>query len=486
MSQTLERATPESVGISSAVLLEWVNRLESAISDPRSLMVVRHGKVVAEGWWAPNGPKLGQMLFSLSKSFTSTAVGMAIAEGRFGLDDPVVSFFPDDLPAEVTPHLAAMKVRHLLAMCTGHSAATINGAMALPGENWVGNFLAQPISCEPGTSFAYNTPATYMLSAIVQKQTGQKLVDYLRPRLFEPLGIENPQWEECPRGINTGGFGLQVRTEDIAKFGQLCLQKGMWDGKQLVPTAWVEAATSKQIDNAPHQNLDWAQGYGYQFWRGRHGSYRGDGAFGQYCIVVPARDLVIAVTSGTDSMQLLPDLVWDVILPGLRPAALPPNKATHSALTSRLADLRLVPRAGATSSPMEASLGGAIFKCGPNQLGLKSVQLEFTSNGGALLYGREGPWHMERLDFRRSAWRPGTSDLVPDWQGKPLAASAAWPKPDQLELDVCLYSTPFRFTLTFDFSGAELRLSLAVNFLFGANELGAIKGTRAGAIAEAP
>ena len=197
MGQVLERATPESVGIRSRAILDWIDALEKHAPDPHSLMILRHGKVAAEGWWAPNSPQLKHTLFSLSKSFTSTAVGLAIAEGRFGLDDAVISFFPEQAPRRVSPYLASMKVRHLLAMCTGHTQAVIDALMA-PRHgrpaNGVRKFLALPIADPPGTRFAYNTPATYMLSAIVTRTTGQRLLGYLGPRLFEPLGIEGADW----------------------------------------------------------------------------------------------------------------------------------------------------------------------------------------------------------------------------------------------------------------------------------------------------
>ena len=478
MDKMLDRATPESAGISSNVLLDWVNELERKVSETHSLMVVRHGKVVAEGWWAPNAPELNQTLFSLSKSFTSTAVGMAIAEGHFGLDDPVVSFFPAESPAQVSTNLAAMRVRHLLAMCTGHTEEIINGALGFNGPNWVRTFLAQPVADPPGSHFVYNTPATYMLSAILQKQTGVKLVDYLRPRLFEPLGIENPIWEEDPRGINVGGYGLQVRTEDIARFGQLYLQKGVWGGKRLVSAEWVEAATSVQIQNAPNANPDWAQGYGYQFWRGRHDSYRGDGAFGQYCVVVPAQDLVIATTAGTELMHRILDSIWSIVIPGLTPAELPEDPAAHRALSHRLDGLRLVPRPGAASSTREAGLAGATFSFDPNPLGLTSLRFELTARGGALVCCGEDTTRPQRLRFGRGAWRKGLSAILPEWRGQPLAASAVWPQPDRLELDVCLYTSPFRYTLTFDFLGPQLRLATRVNVSFGPTDLGMLVGRR--------
>src|SRR6476659_10029224 len=173
-----------------------------------------------------------------------------------------------------------------------------------------------------------------MLSAAVQKATGQTLLDYLKPRLFDPLGIAKPTWEASPQGISAGGYGLSVRTEDIAKFGQLYLQKGKWNGKQLVPAAWCEEATARQTSNGSNPKSDWDQGYGYQFWRCRHGAYRGDGAFGQYCVVLPEQDAVIAITSGLRDMQAVLNLVWNNLLPDLKPAALPADATAEKQLRS--------------------------------------------------------------------------------------------------------------------------------------------------------
>ncbi len=203
-----------------------------------------------------------------------------------------------------------MRVRHLLSMSTGHAEDTTRYLREEKDGNWVKAFLAQPVEYEPGTHFLYNSGATYMLSAIVQKLSGLKVVDYLRPRLFEPLGIENPRWETWPQGINTGGWGLNINTEDIARFGQLYLQSGMWHGQRLVPAAWIEEATARQVSNGSNPDSDWEQGYGYQFWRCRHNAYRGDGAFGQYCLVMPDQDAVLAITSGVSDMQAVLNVIW--------------------------------------------------------------------------------------------------------------------------------------------------------------------------------
>ncbi len=233
----------------------------------------------------------------------------------------MLDFFPDKAPAQPSANLKAMRIRDLLTMQTGHHDEDIRDFPFTLEGSAVARFLQVPVSHKPGTFFVYNTPATYMLSAIVQKVTGQTVLDYLGPRLFEPLGIEHPTWEMSKEGVALGGFGLSIRTEDIARFGQLYLQKGMWQGRQLVPAEWVAAATSRQVSNGSSPTSDWEQGYGYQFWRARHGFYRGDGAFGQFCLVLPQYDTVVAITSGTRDMASVMNLVWDRLVPALKESA---------------------------------------------------------------------------------------------------------------------------------------------------------------------
>ena len=232
----LPRSSPEEQGVSSSALLDFIEKADRDIANMHSFMLVRHGHVVAEGWWTPYDARTRHELYSLSKSFTSTAVGLAIAEAKLSLDDEVIKFFPDEAPPEPSNQLKAMRVRDLLCMSTGHESEP---KLAPSDPQWTKTFLAHSVHFKPGTHFLYNTAATYMLSAIVQRQTGTTVLDYLRPRLFEPLGIEDPNWGASPQGITLGGYGLNVRTEDIARFGQLYLQKGKWRGTQVIPAAWV-------------------------------------------------------------------------------------------------------------------------------------------------------------------------------------------------------------------------------------------------------
>lgn len=331
----LPRSTPEAEGVSSAAIREFIEAANEKVDTLHSFMLVRHGKVVAEAWWKPQGPNIPHVMHSLSKSFTSTAVGFAVAEGKLSVDDLVTKFFPDDLPAEPAPKLKQMRVKDLLTMSTGHQ----DEPKFMPEASWVKTFLAHPVPHKPGSHFQYNSPATHMLAAIVGKVTGQTVLDYLKPRLFEPLGIENPEWGTSPQGNTLGGWGLKVCTEDIAKFGQLYLQKGQWNGKQLIPASWVAEATSKHVSNGSDPSKDWDQGYGYQFWRCRHNAYRGDGAFGQFCLVLPEQDAVIAITADTKDMQGELNVVWGKLLPAFKSEPLNVNADETAKLKDTIANL---------------------------------------------------------------------------------------------------------------------------------------------------
>lgn len=466
----LPRSAPEAQGVSSAGVLAF---LESGlpVDGLHSFMLVRHGHVVAEGWWSPYERTANHELYSLSKSFTSTAVGLAIAEGRFGLDDPVLGFFPEDAPAEPSANLKAMRVRDLLRMSAGHQ----DESATAPDKIAVKAFLAHPVPHKPGTHFKYNTPATFMLSAIVQKRTGQTVLDYLRPRLFEPLGIEHPHWATNSQGISLGGYALRVRTEDVARFGQLYLQKGLWRGKQLVPAEWVAEASAKQIPNGSDPKSDWERGYGYQFWRSRHG-YRADGAFGQYCLVLPEQDAVIVFTSGLKDMQVLLNLVWDKLLPALQARPLPANPAARQSLERRLASLSLRPAEGAATSPLATNVIGREFVFPANDQRLESVSLERDPPGDGLILAWRRNDVVSRVSLGHHEWTRGRAsfDGRPD---EPVAASGAWQSDDTYVVKLYATELPHALTITLRFGGDLLIYDAEANVAFGPTRQQQLIGT---------
>jgi CubicO group peptidase (beta-lactamase class C family) len=455
----LPRSSPEAQGVSSPAVLAFVEAADQTIDSLHSFMLLRHGQVVAEGWWAPYHAEDPHALYSLSKSFTSTAAGLAIAEGKLSVDDPVLRFFPEDAPTEPGTNLKAMRISDLLRMATGHQT---NPPMTA-AQPWAKSFLTHPVPFKPGTHFLYNTLATYMLSGAVQKATGQTVLDYLKPRLFEPLGIERPTWEASPQGITAGGFGLSVRTEDIAKFGQLFLQKGKWQGKQLVPEAWVEAASARQTSNGSNPKSDWEQGYGYQFWRCRHGAYRGDGAFGQYAIVLPEQDAVIAITSGVRDMQAVLNLVWDKLLPAFKASPLAPDEASRQKLERTLKGLALRPQNG---EGLAAKVGGKKYVFPTNDRKLESITLQASGKDGAVTLVTRADGVEQRIVCSRGAWQKGRAA----WgrlAEQPAAASGAWGGDDTFTAKICFYETPFTVTVRLRFTGEELRCESELNVGFG-------------------
>ena len=325
---SLERAEPGEV-LQSA-MEKYVQAAGEQKLNIQSVMVLQHGKVLFEKWWNGGEPDVPHVLNSVSKTFTATAVGLAVGEGLLSLDDKLVSFFPDELPESPSENLQKVTIKDLLTMNCGHDTAP-GYPSADREETWTSIFLSWPVVHEPGSFYCYNGLGTYMLSAIIQKLTGEKVVDYLQTRLFDPLKIDAPHWDESPQGICKGGSGLFLKTEDLAKMGQLLLQKGEWYGKQILSEEWVAEATRKQVPCVPSwirfdeveqsgltpENSDWVHGYGFQMWRCRHNACRADGAGGQYIILIPDKDAVVVNTADLQDMQAELNLVWDYILPAL-------------------------------------------------------------------------------------------------------------------------------------------------------------------------
>ena len=484
-SPELPRSSPEAQGIASPDILAFVQAADEQIDAMNSFMLIRHGHVVAEAWWGPYDAQTPHILYSLSKSFTSTAVGLAVAEGKLSLDDQVLKFFAEDAPAQPSANLRAMRVRDLLRMATGHQTeAPIRQDEPGKSETWAKKFLAHPVPFKPGTHFLYNSPGTYMLSAIVQKVTGMTVLDYLRPRLFEPLGFKEPTWVASPQGVSAGAYGLSIRTEEIARFGQLYLQKGMWKGRQLIPKAWVEEATALQTANGSAPTSDWDQGYGYQFWRCRHNAYRGDGAFGQYCIVIPELDAVVAITSGVRDMQAVMNLVWEKLLPAMKAAPLPENATARRQLETKLAALTVRLPKGQPTAPRAAQVSGRWYQFPENDRGIQAIALDFNAESPALLVRTARG--ETRTPIGIGAWtksRDGFANGLDQFLSVPahplLAASGAWTADDVFTVKIVAYETPFYSTLAFRFDGDRLLFDAEQNVAFGPTKLPSLAGQAA-------
>jgi CubicO group peptidase (beta-lactamase class C family) len=447
VSKDLPRSAAAAQQVDPAAVLAFVDAVEA---DPaielHSLMVVRHGHVVAEGWWAPHTPERTRLLYSLSKSFTSTALGFALEEGRFGLDDTVVSHFPE-LEQDITDSRSrSVTLRHLASMASGHNRDMLQEALTRdPGEP-VRGFLLVPPDEEPGSIFAYSQPCTYTLAAVIQRAAGMPLSAYLRPRLFDPLGIGEVGWLAWPPGREQGFSGMFARTEDVAKLGQLYLRRGQWGEDQLLPERYVDQATSRQIATPDQENLDWRQGYGFQFWMSRHG-YRGDGAFGQFCVVLPAHDAVIATTAGAEAMQAVLDNLWKHLLPGLGTSNA--DDTAQQELDQRLGRLRLPACAAKPSPPRWEGWTDRPFPVAPGAEGapaapLTSVELRNADGGLEITIAEPAnalTFPVGAGDWLVSAPRDRHGDAIP------VATSGGWLDDRTVRVEVIFLESPHRMDI---------------------------------------
>jgi CubicO group peptidase (beta-lactamase class C family) len=466
---SLPRSTPEEQGVSATAINTFLDSIARSKHEFQSFILVRHGKVIAEGWWNPYRPDLKHTLYSLSKSFTATAVGFAKAEGKLKLTDKVISFFPDKLPDTVSANLKELDVKDLLTMSVGQEPDPTFAVTQT--KDWVKTFLALPVKYEPGSRFLYNSMATYMLSAIVQKVTGQKVVEYLQPRLFDPLGISGIDWETDLSGVSTGGWGLRLKTEDIAKFAQLFLQKGKWNGKQVLPEGWSEEASTAHIiqhpqySQAKRDSSDWEQGYGYQMWRCRNNAFRGDGAFGQYAIVIPEHDAVIAITSETADMQGELNLIYSILFPAFQKGSLKPNKTADDALAKKLTSLTL-PLKKETVNVRSSMLTGKTFTFDANALDIQSMSFDVKDN----IYNVGMNVGSERYSFKLApnSWEVGETTLAGPYllmsatnnlKGLPpfkVAGEYTWIDANTLEMIIRYTESPHTRTITCKFDGDNI------------------------------
>ncbi|MFF8357708.1 serine hydrolase domain-containing protein [Streptomyces chartreusis] len=433
----LPRSTPAVSGMSSRSITALLDRLEARSIECHSLMVVRHGHVVAEGWWAPYSAERPHLLYSLTKSFTSVAVGLAIADGLLSLDDRVVHVLPDRVPAGISEQGSRITVHHLLSMTAGHLTDSLTEAWELEPDDLVKGFLGLPFAIAEGTRHTYDNSTTYILARMVERVTGRGLAEFLDERLFKPMGVDQPEWDRVKSGAVFGFHGLHLTTEAIAAFGELLLRGGMWGDRRLVPGQWVELATRRHVDCVPFKDgvddADFSCGYGYQFWMSRHG-YHGHGSFGQQCVVVPSHDLVVAVTAQGEAQEVL-DAMWECLLPGVDH---PGSAQDDEILADRLRQLSLSPVPGSADPGRSAG-----------------ATLDASSEGSALPDGTtviidpaDGGWLVRLgslldVEVGHGEWRE-SSPL-----GRPVVAAGAW-QGSTFVADLYVITTPHHVRLVVD------------------------------------
>lgn len=434
MTHSLHHATPSSAGVDAAGIQRFIDALENDPGqDPHGLVVMRGGAVIAEGWWAPYSSARPQLVYSLSKSFTAAAAGALWDSGGLDLDRPVVDYFPE-LAGDVAPASRRILVRHVASMSTGH-LEDMHPILLADDDEPLRAFFAYPPDREPGSVFAYNQAATYTLAAIVERVSGMPLLEYLRHRVLGPIGAAPIAWDTLG-GRAQGYSGSYMTTGTIARLGQLLLDRGRWGERRVLSEEWVGLATTRQADSPPW-GPDWACGYGFQHWLARHG-YRGDGAYGQFCVVLPEHDTVIALQSQTEDMQATLDAMWEHMLPALDGGG---SAEADEALADRLAGLTLPPlRVAPGHHGDRAAWDGAVFAA--DQRGWLSARVRHDSG-----------WHVTLSDgaIEIDAALADDGWHVTEADGSPaVALSGGFDSPDVLRVDAVFLETPHRLHVVLD------------------------------------
>lgn len=392
---------PEEVGIPSKAISDFLDYTKRNGIEMHSLMILRHGKVCTAGWWSPYGPDIMHPVFSFGKSITSTAIGFAEQEGILSIDEKIVDIFADYLPDEPSEYLKKVTLRHVLSMSIGHSVEP-----NAHSEDWIREFLAHPIDHEPGTMFQYNNTGTNMLVATLKIKTGLGLTEFLKPRLFDPLGIKDVACRER-NGYELGAFGFQLTTDGMARFAQFVLNRGVWNGKRLLNEAWFDMATSKQVETVGgvyDGKRDWAAGYGFQYWQFERDdkAFRADGACGQFAMFFPKQGAVIVTTAGTSFTQQMIDGVWETIVPSMAEEPLPENEEEYRALRDKVENLRIPPLPAYRAPEIEKEVGSNSYKPDQEIRGMTGLLAGFGLN-------MEQKGNLEYISFR---FNEKTMDLV--------------------------------------------------------------------------
>jgi CubicO group peptidase (beta-lactamase class C family) len=431
----MDVSSPAEQGVDARGVTAFLDGVEGHPAiEPHGLIIQRHGRRIVEGYWAPHAGGRARLVYSLSKSFTGTALGLLIGEGRLTLDDLVSDHLPE-LLEDADPATRRMKIRHIASMSTGHGRETLGEATELDPADPVRGFFTIPPDAEPGTLFAYNQPPVMALATILQGLAGERLTEYLRPRLLDPLGIDDLRWAQMRPGLDMGFSGVHTTLDAVARLGQLHLDDGVWDGRRILPDGWVAAASAQQIANPEQTEADWRQGYGFQLWRSQHG-YRGDGAFGQYMVVLAEQDAVVAMFSSTLNMQAVLDLMWEHLLPAMAAGSAPPA-ADDTALARRLASLSM-PTAAERLDGGPPELSAHSFpRRAPGVPSHPTVSSIEAADGRLVIHESDGSIEVPLT----VAWT-----LVQPW----LAASATRLDDGRHVVDLVFLETPHRLTIDLD------------------------------------
>ena len=453
-------SSPESLGIPSNAILSFLERIDGERICMHGFLLVRHNRIATEGYWSPWTADRKHRMYSVSKSFVSLAVGMMIEEGKLGLDDRVADYWPEKLPENLHPWVAESTVRDLLTMSTAHSRTSYTR----DDPDWVWTFFNKEPSHPPGSLFSYDTAATVVLNATVEKLAGMPFLDYMRPRFLDRIGFSEDAWcIRTPEGVSWGGSGVICTLRDLARVGLTCLNLGKWGDEQVLPEDYVREATAKQIDNTARGN----PGYGYQIWRNKGNGFAFRGMGSQYAVGFPDKDFLftcISDTQGAESGTPILDVMLEELFPHLSDTPLPEDPETQDALRSKIDQLAVLPVPGQTDSTCADSMNGIWYNLDENPMGITRMRVTLEGDQGTWEYTNGqgdntltfGIGRTVTGRFPQRNYFGEQIGVVPGVEYECLA-SAAWVDDRTLNLEVCITDNHLgRLRASFGYKGEEI------------------------------
>lgn len=365
---------PEDEGVSPQSIIKFLDTCEKEINYLYSFAIVKNTNMLSKGYYAPMAPKIRKIMHSISKSVNSLAIGIIIDEGKLGLEDKVLDYFREKLPEQYDERLEKLRVKHLLMMCS--SSAYTSASFINQEGDWLTHYFSLIPYSLPGREFHYDTGASYTLSRLITKISGQNTFEFLNERLFKPMGIEDATWLCDKYGNSTGGWGLYLKFPDMVKLGQLFINYGKWEEKQLVPEWWMKEATSNKIETKNDPGFGWGYGYGYQFWQGPGNTFLAFGVFGQLIVCDPIKNIFVATTGGCSEQenQRLLDIIYETIISTAVNQPIPRQDEAYEMLTTRISKLCLPLAIGSATCNFESKFFERTYEFESNSCKVNAIQ----------------------------------------------------------------------------------------------------------------
>lgn len=465
-SKLFQAATPESLGVPSSAILNFLDRIEEEGINMHGFLVLRKGQIAAEGYWSPYSQKSIHRMYSISKSFVSLAVGLMVDEGKLRLEDHIATFFEDKAPQNLHPYLAQATIRDLLMMASPHASTTYT----TKDRDWAATYFHKEPSHPPGTIFSYDTSATVILNTIVEQISGKPYLEYMRSKLLDPIEFSKEAWSiKTPEGTSWGGSGALCTLRDMTKLAYVCMNNGRWDGAQLISEAYIQAATSKQIDNS----IMHEEGYGYQIWRERNNGFSFQGMGSQLALCFPDEELIFACIADTQMMKhtgtaTLKNIFREEIFNKLEETPLPIDNELDKELEQKIENLHIKPEQGSLTSSYMKEIDGKWFNLNENPMNISRLRFIFAGEEAVWEYENDSGLH--QLEFGIGKQKAGIFPQknyfgeqigTASGEGYDCLVSGAWVEAHKLNILVYIIDNYLGTArMSFSFKGNEISVQM--------------------------